>query len=106
MTQFSSVMVIHGGALGDFVLTLSIVRALRAAGTKRIVMLARGSHAALAVRGGADSFQDIDVAPWHLLFVKQADITEELSTQLASFDLVIDLLGAPALTDRAGVLSV
>src|ERR1043166_2296170 len=106
MTPLSSVMVIHGGALGDFVLTLSVVRALRAAGARWIVMLARGSHAALSLRGGADEFLNIDIAPWHLLFVKQADITEELCRQLAPSDLGIDLLGAPALTDRAGVINV
>src|SRR5262245_1223075 len=97
MTSMSSILIIHGGALGDFVLSLSVVQALRAAGAERIAVLARGAHAALARRGGVDEYWDIDIAPWHLLFVQKAEYPSAVREQLAFFDLTIDTLGVPQL---------
>lgn len=97
METLSSVLLIHGGTLGDFVLTLSIIRALKSAGANRITVLARGPHAFLARRGGAEAFWDIDVSPWHHLFSPALAAPAPVRQQLFGLDLAIDFLGGSAL---------
>ncbi|HUN80163.1 MAG TPA: glycosyltransferase family 9 protein [Phycisphaerae bacterium] len=95
MSADSSALIIHGGALGDFVLTLSIVQAMKGSGFARLEVLARGAHRSLALRGGADAFRDVDAHPWHSLF-SSSPVSEELKAELGQFDIAVDLLGGEA----------
>lgn len=108
MESISSALLIHGGALGDFVLSLSIVQASKLSGVRRIAVLARGAHQPLAIRGGADEFWNLDASPWHQLF-STAPITDDSMAELGRCELAIDLLGGEVLPDQlraAGVQRV
>ena len=99
-----SVLLIHGGALGDFVLSLSIVRTLRLRGASPITVLARGAHQWLALHGGASRFLNLERSPWHLLFSDGP--TDRFPGELSSIDLAIDMLGGPNLACNLARLGV
>ncbi len=86
--------VIHSGALGDFVLTLSVVQAIRCAGYAPIRFIGRSNYAALVgPHDGVDDFTSIDAAPWHRLF---GDDSEDAIARIVLErcpTLVLDMLG-------------
>jgi heptosyltransferase-2 len=91
------ILVIRGGAIGDFVLTLPTIRALRTAfpqsyievlGYKHIVVLALNPPHANAVR----SIESGTLAPF---FARNAELPSEQARHFASFDLVISYLFDP-----------
>ena len=91
------VLVIRGGAIGDFILTLPALKALRDAysnahieilGYKHIAVLAENRFYAQAVRS-------IDYGPLSSFFAKNSELPPELATYFASFDLVISYLYDP-----------
>jgi ADP-heptose:LPS heptosyltransferase len=91
------ILVIRGGAIGDFILTLPALRALREAhpnahvevlGYRQIVALADNRFYAQAVRS-------IEYGPLSGFFARAAELPEELSSYFAGFDLIISYLYDP-----------
>jgi heptosyltransferase-3 len=91
------ILVIRGGAIGDFILTLPTLNALRHAysrahieilGYKHIAVLAENRFYAQAVRS-------IEHGPLASFFAKNSELPAELATYFASFDLIITYLYDP-----------
>src|SRR5438093_13771565 len=92
------ILVIRGGAIGDFILTLPALKSLREAypdahleilGYKRIAVLAENRFYAQAVRS-------IEYGPLSSFFAKDSKLPAELADYFASFDLIISYLFDPA----------
>jgi heptosyltransferase-2 len=93
------ILVIRGGAIGDFILTLPALKALRDAyshahveilGYKHIAVLAENRFYAQAVRS-------IEYGPVASFFAKNSELPAELADYFASFDLIISYLYDPDL---------
>lgn len=91
------ILVVRGGAIGDFVLTLPALKALRAGfpdarveilGYKHIIAVAEN-------RSYADATRSIEYAPLASFFAKEAELPAELADYFHSFDLVISYLFDP-----------
>jgi len=91
------ILVIRGGAIGDFILTLPALKALRDAhphahieilGYKHIAVLAENRFYAQAVRS-------IEYGPLASFFAKNSELPAELANYFASFDLIISYLYDP-----------
>jgi heptosyltransferase III len=91
------ILVIRGGAIGDFILTLPALKALRDAhphahieilGYKHIAMLAENRFYAQAVRS-------IEYGPLSTFFAKNAELPSELAIYFANFDLIVSYLYDP-----------
>jgi len=91
------ILVIRGGAIGDFILTLPALKALREAypdvrieilGYKHIAMVAENRFYAQAVRS-------IEYGPLSSFFAKNSELPAELADYFASFDLIISYLYDP-----------
>jgi heptosyltransferase III len=90
-------LVIRGGALGDFILTLPAIRLLREnfpgvhleiLGYKHIIELAAG-------RFYADATRSIEYGPVAAFFARRAVLDEELSSYFASFQQIVSYLYDP-----------
>src|SRR6266487_4072809 len=88
------ILVIRGGAIGDFILTLPALKALRDTypdahieilGYKHIAALAENRFYAQAVRS-------IEYGPLSSFFAKNSEISAELADYFPSFDLIISYL--------------
>ena len=95
--MFKRILVIRGGAIGDFILTLPALKALRHTyadahieilGYKHIAVLAENRFYAQAVRS-------IEYGPLSSFFAKNSEISAELADYFASFDLIISYLYDP-----------
>ena len=95
-TDVQSVLLLHGGALGDCVLTLHLAAGVRAALPKaRVEMVARSPVAAFAAgRGPVDAACHPDVIGLHHLFADTSP-PDELRGRLGRFDRVLSFLGGP-----------
>ena len=91
------ILVIRGGAIGDFILTLPALKALRDSmphahlqilGYKHIAVLAEDRFYAQAVRS-------IEYAPLAKFFASNLELPAELADYFASFDLIISYLYDP-----------
>jgi heptosyltransferase-3 len=91
------ILVIRGGAIGDFILSLPALKALRDAhpnahieilGYKHIGVLAENRFYAQAVRS-------IEYGPLSSFFAKDSELPPELVSYFGSFDLVISYLYDP-----------
>jgi heptosyltransferase III len=91
------ILVIRGGAIGDFILTLPALKALRDAhphahieilGYKHIAGIAENRFYAQAVRS-------IEYGPLSTFFAKNAELPSELATYFANFDLIVSYLYDP-----------
>jgi heptosyltransferase-2 len=91
------ILVIRGGAIGDFVLTLPAIKLLRVAwpdahleilGYKHIIALAENRFYAQATRS-------IEYGPLASFFTKDADLPPELAAYFGSFDLIVSYLFDP-----------
>ena len=91
------ILVVRGGAIGDFILTLPALKVLRQGfphsrieilGYKHIIALAEN-------RFYADAARSIEYAPLASFFAKAADLPTELADYFHSFDLVISYLFDP-----------
>jgi len=91
------ILVIRGGAIGDFILTLPALKALRDAyphahveilGYKNIAALAERRFYAQAVRS-------IEYGSLASFFAKNSELPAELADYFASFDLIISYLYDP-----------
>src|SRR3977135_319898 len=91
------ILVIRGGAIGDFILTLPALKALREAypdahieilGYKHIAVLAENRFYAQAVRS-------IEHGPLASFFAKNSDLAAELVGYFAGFEFIISHLYEP-----------
>jgi heptosyltransferase-2 len=91
------ILVIRGGAIGDFLLTLPVLKALRDAnpssyleilGYKHITELANNRFYANQVRS-------IEYGPLSSFFAKNSELPSELAEYFAAFDLIISYLYDP-----------
>jgi heptosyltransferase-3 len=91
------VLVVRGGAIGDFILTLPALKALRDAypdarieilGYKHIAVLAESRFYAQAVRS-------IEYGPLSRFFAKNSELPAESANYFATFDLIISYLYDP-----------
>jgi heptosyltransferase-3 len=91
------ILVIRGGAIGDFVLTLPAIRLLREAfPAARLEILGYQHIVSLAVSGGyADAVRSIEYAPMAGFFNPKAELDAELSAYFASFQHVVSYLYDP-----------
>jgi ADP-heptose:LPS heptosyltransferase len=104
------VLVIRGGAIGDFILTLPAIRLLREtiAGC-HLEVIGYPAIAELARTAGlADSVRSLEHRTMAPLFAKTAPIDEALAEHLCSFNLVVSFLYDPdghfrASMERVGV---
>ncbi len=90
---------IRGGAIGDFILTLPAIKALRDAYPRANIDILGYKHiAALAEhRFYADNVRSIESADLARFFAKGADLPPELSDYFGSFDLIVSYLFDPDL---------
>ena len=91
------VLVIRGGAIGDFILTLPAIRLLRESIPGcHLEVLGYPSIASLAVAGGlAEAVNNLEHRTMAMLFVPNSSIDEALSEYLRSFNLVVSYLFDP-----------
>lgn len=91
------ILVIRGGAVGDFILTLPALKAVRDAwpraqieilGYKHIAVLAENRFYAQAVRS-------IEYGPLSSFFARNSELPAELANYFVSFDLIISYLYDP-----------
>jgi heptosyltransferase-3 len=91
------ILIIRGGAIGDFILTLPALKTLREAcphahieilGYKHIAVLAENRFYAQAVRS-------IEYGPLSGFFAKNSELPAELADYFATFDLIISYLYDP-----------
>jgi heptosyltransferase-2 len=113
MSRPPRLLVLRGGAIGDFILTLPALNALRERWPDAHIELAGYPHiAALARLGGlADGVSSLDEAGIARLFVPGAALDEPFRDRLRSFDIVLTYLHDPDGVVRenlraAGVLQV
>lgn len=87
-------LVIHGGAIGDFVLTLGLIQALRRWGARHVTLIGRSTSRELAVPAcGIDAFFDLDAGGFHALFQDSAEPDARVRNAVTGHDLAIGLLG-------------
>jgi heptosyltransferase-3 len=95
--MFQRILVIRGGAIGDFILTLPSLKALREGhldahieilGYKHIAALAENRFYAQAVRS-------IEYGPLASFFADNSELPADLAAYFASFDLIISYLYDP-----------
>lgn len=91
------ILVIRGGAIGDFILTLPVLAALRAQLPQAHLEVLGYPHIArLAVAGGlADEVRAIEARPLAGFFARRGDLTPELESYFAGFAVVISYLYDP-----------
>jgi heptosyltransferase-2 len=88
------ILVIRSGALGDFVLTLPAIRALREAAPRAHVEVV-GRTATLEIARGryyADAIRSIDRADFAPLFAPEGEASPEVVAYLTGFDLILSYL--------------
>jgi hypothetical protein len=91
------ILVIRGGAIGDFILTLPVLSALRAQLPQaRLEVLAYPHIAGLAVAGGlADDVRAIEARPLAGFFARRGELTPGWQDYFAGFAIVISYLYDP-----------
>jgi ADP-heptose:LPS heptosyltransferase len=91
------ILVIRGGAIGDFILTLPALKALRDARPQAHIEILGYKHiAALAEnRFYAQAVHSIEYGPLARFFAPNSELPAELSQYFASFDLIVSYLYDP-----------
>lgn len=99
------VLVIRGGAIGDFILTLPVLAALRAhLPTIHLEVLGYAHIAQLAVAGGvADAVRSIEARALAGFFARGGTLAPELQDYFAGFALIISYLYDPEEVFRENV---
>ncbi len=92
------ILVFHQGAIGDFVLTLPVIQAVReAAGAARVEVVATAGSARVAAgRSVVDTWTSPDQVGLHTLYGEGSDLDERLARRLERAVLVLSFLGGPA----------
>jgi heptosyltransferase-2 len=91
------ILVIRGGALGDFVLTLPALKALRGAHPNAGIEILGYPHIAAIAdkRFYADAVRSIEYAALSRFFARGSDFPSELRDYFAGFDLILSYLYDP-----------
>src|SRR5437588_3107339 len=91
------ILVIRGGAIGDFILTLPALKALREAWPHAHIEILGYKHiAAIAEnRSYAQATRSIEYGPLSRFFARDAELPAESTNYFASFDLIISYLYDP-----------
>lgn len=88
-------LLIHAGAIGDFILALRVIQAILAAGHDEIVLLGRPAIARLAIGSFPLKILDIETGGQHALFSDTLPLPESLRAELTGVTLAVDMLGGP-----------
>jgi heptosyltransferase-3 len=96
-SMFHHILVIRGGAIGDFILTLPALKALRDAYSEAHIAILGYKHiAALAEnRIYAEAIRSIEYGPMSGFFARDSELSPELASYFSSFDLIISYLYDP-----------
>jgi len=91
------ILLIRGGAIGDFVLTLPALKALRDANAGAQIEILGYKHIAEIAhnRFYANQVRSIEYAPLSRFFAKDSEPASELAEYFAGFDLIINYLYDP-----------
>jgi heptosyltransferase III len=91
------ILVIRGGAIGDFILTLPALKALRDARPQAHIEILGYKHIALLAekRFYAQAVRSIEYARLARFFARNSDLPAELADYFASFDLIVSYLYDP-----------
>src|SRR4029077_16368437 len=91
------ILVIRGGAIGDFILTLPALKALREARPEAHIEILGYKHIAVLAEEGfyAQGVQSIESGPLARFFARNSELPAELADYFASFDLLISYLYDP-----------
>jgi heptosyltransferase-3 len=91
------ILVIRGGAIGDFILTLPALKALRDAYPRSHIEILGYKHIAAIAdkRFYADAVRSIEYAALSSFFAKDAELSPEPRDYFGSFDLVLSYLYDP-----------
>ena len=97
MTSKPKILVIRGGAIGDFILTLPAIAALRAQFPQAHLEVLGYPHIAqLAVAGGlVDRAQPIEARALAAFFARGGVLPEDMGDYFSEFDLIISYLYDP-----------
>jgi heptosyltransferase-3 len=98
-------LVFRGGALGDVLLTLPVLRTLREKDSSFVELVAPFPAALLARLGAADSVCDLNSAAFLSLFVRGTRVDEALREKLRNADCIISYLSDPEQTISAKIKS-
>ena len=93
----NKILVVRGGAIGDFILTLPAVAALRQQFPQsRLEVLGYAHIAQLAVLGGfADEVRSIDARPLAGFFARHGELDKALQQYFAQFAVIVSYLYDP-----------
>jgi heptosyltransferase-2 len=91
------ILVIRGGAIGDFVLTLPAIKLLRDRFPKAHIEILGSKHIAVLAekRFYADSIRSIEFGQFARFFAKDSELPSELVDYFAGFDLIVSYLFDP-----------
>ena len=91
------ILVLRGGAIGDFILTLPVLAALRQHFPQtRLEVLGYPSVATLALTAGvADASRSIDARPLASFFARRGELASELQEYFAGFAIILSYLYDP-----------
>src|SRR5436309_10226430 len=91
------ILMIRGGAIGDFILTLTVLKALRHAYSRAHVEILGYKHIAVLAenRFYAQAVRSIEHGPLASFFAKNSELPAELANYFASFDLILSYLNDP-----------
>ena len=91
------ILVIRGGAIGDFILTLPVLAALRVQFPRAHLEVLGYPHIAqLALAGGlAERVQSIESRALAAFFARNGELSEDLTDYFSEFDLIISYLYDP-----------
>src|SRR5688572_11226540 len=91
------ILVIRGGAIGDLILTLPALAALRGQFPRaRLELLGYARTGPLAQAGGlVDEFRSIDARPLAGFFARDGALAEELQGYFAGFAIIVSYLYDP-----------
>jgi heptosyltransferase-2 len=93
----NKILVIRGGAIGDFVLTLPVLAALRAQFPKTSIEVLGYPHIAQLASAGklADALHSIDARPMAGFFARRGQLSPALAEFFSSFAIIISYLYDP-----------
>src|SRR5436309_7916989 len=91
------ILVIRGGAIGDFILTLPALKALRDACPHAHIEILAYKHIAVLAenRFFAQAVRSIEYGPLSRFFARNSELPAELANYFGSFDLIISYLYDP-----------
>ena len=91
------ILVIRGGAIGDFILTLPALKALRDARPQAHMEILGYKHIAVLAeeRFYAQAVHSIEYGPLARFFARNSELPAELADYFASFDLIVNYLFDP-----------